>query len=50
MRNSTFNFVVAIFCAVMAVAGNQDPWFVSLNVILALANLHIGLLMYKRGM
>ena len=49
MKNSTFNFFVAIFCAVMSVIGNQDPWIVGVNVVLAILNLWIGIVMYKQG-
>jgi len=50
MKSSTFNFLVAIFCAVIAVVGNQTAWIVALNVVLSLFNLWVGLTMHKRGL
>ena len=50
MRSSTFNFAAAIFCAVALFLGSQETWVIWLNIFLALANLHIGLLLHKRGM
>ena len=49
MRSSTFNFLVAMFCAAMAVFGNQESFFVVLNLSLALLNLFIGIKMHKLG-
>jgi hypothetical protein len=49
MRSSTFNFLVAIFCASFAAFGNQTPWIVGLNLGLAMLNLWIGIVQYKRG-
>lgn len=49
MRSSTFNFLAAMFCAAVAVFGNQDVFFVGLNLSLALLNLFIGIKLHKLG-
>lgn len=52
MRMSTFNFLVAIWCAGAAAftAHNGADWFiVGLNIFLALGNLVIGILQHKQG-
>ena len=49
MKNSTFNFSVAMFCAGCAAFGNPAMWAVMMNVIFALINLWVGLSMYKEG-
>lgn len=52
MRMSTFNFLVAIWCAGAAavVAANSANWFlVGINIFLALGNLIIGVMQHKQG-
>jgi hypothetical protein len=52
MKASTFNFGVALWCAgVAAFAGlnSVDPFIVGLNIVLALGNLIVGVLLHKQG-
>lgn len=50
MKASTFNFLVAIWCAGAAAFtahNGADSFIVGLNAMLALLNLSVGLMMHK---